>query len=365
MIGLTLGLSILFRANNTGIQISIILTYFFLGLVEKNLRLFWQKLAFIGIGAISFLGGVGIYFWVKHAFYPMIEAAFLYNFFYTGSNPNLISGISSGVKNLGFTGWVALASYAPLVVISIKEIKTKTMNYFTLLLFIAFPVEIALSSLSGRNYGHYFISWLPVIAFLSAYTYSWLSPRIFTTQVIEFFNQRSGIALSLFIGVLIFVFWNPLQVYSKSIDTFFNTSNGVELISPVAQYVRANTNSDEKVLVWGGQAGLNYLAKRDSPTAYIFYPLFINSPITLKLSRGFYNDISTTPPVYIIDAYINAPDDVLSINPDIRLSQIAAGKGTPDWPPNLPQVFEFFQTNYEVDTVVDGYTIYRLKESGN
>jgi hypothetical protein len=103
------------------------------------------------------------------------------------------------------------------------------------------------------------------------------------------------------------------------------------------------------------------MAQRDSPTPYLWYPEYLSSPFTLALENGFYKDITLNPPEIIVDAYLVAPDNILSLNKDTRNAQLNAGKGVRTGKAdNIDLVFQFIQKHYKVETVIDGDTIYRL-----
>jgi hypothetical protein len=141
---------------------------------------------------------------------------------------------------------------------------------------------------------------------------------------------------------------------------FFDRKLGVEDINQVSLYVRRNTNPKDKVLDWV-QSGINYMAQRDAPSAYLWYPEYLPSRITSTLVDGFYRDITTNPPEIIVDSYLVAPDDILSLDQGIRYAQINAGKGLiVGRASNLDQVLQFIQTHYKKETVIDGNVVYRL-----
>ena len=361
VIGLTFALSFLFRPNNVGVQVSIGLTWTILLLVQKKPALLLKKLALMGLGAAIPLCGVGIYFWAEGAFSAMLDAAFAYNFSYTGANARLFSSLIAGFERLGPASWVAVAGYVTAVVLLFRSIKTRSLNEVMLLLAAGWPVEMLLSGLSGRDYGHYFMTWLPIVALLCGLGFMQLAPHIFAPRLVQFLQVRTNEVLSILLVLCAAVSCNSLVVYGQSFSRLlFQRGSGIEKIPPVAQYIRAQTAPEDEVLIWGGGAGLNFAARRRSPTAYTFYPLFIQSPLLQELDSGFFHDVTSRPPALIVDGYIDAPDDVLSIDTQTRAAQIAAGKGQPYQPPHLAQFFEFVQANYVLETVVDGYAVYRL-----
>ena len=112
------------------------------------------------------------------------DASILYNFSYVGNNTNIWWSIFQGFQYLGLVAWIGLLGYVILIASAIKN-KTKGIQPFMFLLLILWPVEILLSSLSGRGYMHYFVNWLPAIALLCGYLYSAASPLIFSPKLIS------------------------------------------------------------------------------------------------------------------------------------------------------------------------------------
>jgi len=361
VLGLTLALSFLFRPNNVGVQISIGLAWIILLLAQRKPVLLLRKLALMAAGAAVILAGTAAYFWARGVLPALIDAAFVYNFAYTSGHADLAASLIPGFSHLGFVTWIALAGYFTAGVLLVRSLRAGNPDVMALLLVIGWPVEMLLSAVSGRGYGHYFMSWLPVVALLCGLAFSQLAPQVFAPKVVDFLANRTNLLLAILLVLCAAFSWNGLATYSRTFSRLLlDRGAGIEKLPPVVQYVRANTGSDDRVLVWGGGTGLNFMARRLSPTAYTFYPLFISSPLLKELDDGFFRDVTTRPPVLIVDGYVDAPDDVLSIDPQVRAAQIAAGKGQPYRPPHLDQFFDFVRTSYALETMVDGYAIYRL-----
>ena len=167
--------------------------------------------------------------------------------------------------------------------------------------------------------------------------------------------------MTLAVLIVIFIIFNRVVEYEKIINVLLSDrSQGVELINPVSLYIRRNTKPTDTVLDWV-QSGINYMSKRDTPTRYIWYPGYVPSPITATLDDGFYQDITNHPPEMIVDAYLAAPDDTLSLDKNIRHAQLQAGKGlSMGKAENIDSFFEFIDGHYKIETVINGYTVYRL-----
>ena len=220
----------------------------------------------------------------------------------------------------------------------------------TLLLLIGFPVEIVLSGLSGNNYPHYYICWSPYIAILTGLLVS----------LGEHLEVRHPLALPFIIFLIAFFNLDILGQYQTAVSKIlFDRSAGIELVHPVAKYIRDNTESTDTVLVWGTQPYINLLAYRDSPTGIIFYPVLARSPFTDELNARFYQDLVKNKPVLIVDMVNPDNDAIPFIDPVQREVQEQRLKRF-DPPFNLDQVFDFIHSNYHVEDVVQGVTIYRL-----
>jgi hypothetical protein len=184
---------------------------------------------------------------------------------------------------------------------------------------------------------------------------------VFSPRFLEFVNTRTKIALLCMLGACVLIFNSGLAIYWNSFSRIlFDRQAGVEKIPPVATYVRNHTDPGVTVLVWGGQAGLNFQSRRDSPTAYLYYPLYVESPFTQRMEDQYLVDLENHPPELIIDAYSAAPDELLSLDPQIRASQIARGvMGQVHRPGNLNEVFDYIQSNYHLETIIGEYAVYR------
>ena len=355
LIGLMLALSFLLRANNIGVQLSIISIIFITGFLDKNRQSF-RRLFLIGFGALFLLGLVALYFQLMGTLDDMIRAAITFNFFYSegGSGLNNLSkSFMRGINLLGYPVMIAtLLGYVVLLEKLPGSLRSDSIpvRNITLLLLVGFPVEIVLSGLSGNNYPHYYICWSPYIALLTGLLVS-LSGRL---------KMRHPLVLLFMIFLIAFFNLDTLGQYQAAFTKIlFDRSTGIELVHPVAKYIRDNTESADTVLVWGTQPYINLLAYRDSPTGIIFYPVLARSPFTDELNARFYQDLVKNKPVLIVDMVNPDNDAIPFIDPVQREVQEQRLKRF-DPPFNLDQVFDFIHSNYHVEDVVQGVTIYRL-----
>ncbi len=352
LVGLSGAVAFLFRANNVGIQVAVVLAWGVMAVVARDGRSLLRRLLWSGLGAGVVLGLVGAFLAVQGVLGEAINAAVLYNFYLTGEHTNPFSSLAQGLLAIGLPAGLVLAGYLALVNTQVEQ---RALAPLHLLFLIDLPLEVALSGLSGRNYLHYFIPWLPAVGFLSAFLFF-----LVTTRLNQWFARFAWPLL--LAGLIALLAFSPqgVSAYQQTFQRLaFERQKGTELDNPVASYIRAHTTPDERVLIWGSELGLDFMARRQEPTAFIFYPLYVDSPFTARLSNGFYSDLTQHPPVLIVDSYPSNPDLLPALDASLRREQFRSGKVWPWLPDNVTQVFGFIEGHYHLETTIDSYRIYR------
>jgi len=359
LIGVMLSLSFLLRANNIGVQLSIISVILLSGLLDRNYMQSLKRLLLIGVGALLLLGLVALYFQILGTLDDMVQAAITFNFFYSEGGTGLSNLGKSFIRGINLLGYpVLIATLLGYVILlerlprSLRSDSIQVRN-ITLLLLIGFPVEIVLSGLSGNNYPHYYICWSPYIAMLTGLLVS-LGERL---------KVRHPLALPFMIFLIAFFNLDILGQYQTAITKIlFDRSAGIELVHPVAKYIRDNTEPTDTVLVWGTQPYINLLSRRDSPTGVIFYPELAKSPFTDELNAQFYHDLVENKPALIVDMVNPDNDTIPYIDPVQREVQKQRLKRF-DPPSNMDQVFDYIHSNYHEEQEIQGVKIYRLNNN--
>ena len=168
--------------------------------------------------------------------------------------------------------------------------------------FLALPLEVVFVSLSGRNFGHYFITPLPAMAMASAYLLRkvWLSRRTFG-------EDRAWYATSLvFLGLLLGS-WS-LEVLAKELPSLDQLADiaerplhGAYWTDELEEYVIATTAPSDTVLVWGYNPGLHFLTGRRAPSRYLFHAqLLTAAPGGEDRFGRFLQDLHADPPALIL-----------------------------------------------------------------
>ncbi len=356
--GALTGINFFIRPNNIGGSISVALAILVLSLLQRNPKQLWQigLSSFAGFAAIA--AAAFLFFAWQGTLQQMLDSSLLYNLYYTGEHFDSSVMFRNGWRIFGWGLLVPLFGYGWLL----WQALTRRANAFTVLGLIALPLEIWLSSLSGRGYTHYFMTWLPVFFLLASITWSvvalWaLSPAanglLHRAPVIVF----AIAALFLNKGVA-----ERASLYAMSFQRLvFDRGAGVQRVNPISEYLQHNTREDETVFVWGADAGINFLARRDAHTPFLRYPLMIDSPITGDMAGRFYQDLVTRPPAYIVDLYSSNYDNILSLDPNIRDAQVASGKPFNGVPGNIQQVLQFIGDHYLPETTFGKVTVYRYQ----
>jgi hypothetical protein len=349
-LGLATGCSFMIRPNNAGVQMAIVLAE--LVLVLRKERAWGETLRgwlALGVGFILPVAAAAAYFLARGAFEPFLEAAFLFNAAY-GGRLDLLGSFISGVRHLGFAAGVALVGILFTFGKLRDQLKKGPVNPILLWLSLDFVLEIILSGLSGRNYPHYFISWLPWIAFSCAALLSTVPASL------ESCFQRFAVpALLAAISVLALGAQGTLRAYADAFRQLTAAQGKVQRQEQLPQYINEHTQPGDTVYVWGGEAGINFLARRDAPTAHFSYAQLGPSPFTERLSNQFYEDILAHPPALILD---QAGDSLPPLSTQDPVQWLTARNLYVT--PYIREFFDFVHARYSYRTDVAGVPIYVL-----
>ena len=298
-IGVLGGLAFNFKQTTIGLWV----TY---GLFLLAIRLVQRKFPLKDF--LSLLGGwllpsvvLILYLSSQGALVEFWEQAFLYNFVYIGKHegvrrliPVFIKGFAylqnGWVLYLAVVGWVAALAYAW---IRRKDVFMQAQPLI-LIAVVNLPVEVVFITISGRSILHYYLTPLPVMAILAgtlAYTLPVLAEKItrLNSPNIQRWAQ-GGVLAAVLLGQVGQITYYPSYVRVLSDNDY----------APVIDYVEKNTKPDDQVLLIGAESVVNFLARREAPTRYVYqYPL-----ATLgrrPMFEEYFHQILENKPVLIID----------------------------------------------------------------
>jgi hypothetical protein len=347
--GLCGGLAFYFKQTTIGIWIAYAFYLIWIRISQKKSPIadFFILLSGFGLISITFV----IIFASQHALTDYWNEAFLYNFVYIGKHegirrliPVFIKGflfMSQGaVLYLAILGWLAGLLY---VCFNRKQL-TQSTRSIILLALMDLPLEVGFITISGRSLLHYYITPLPIMAILSGILVYLLSLLFGNLSYLSSFQLRNTISALALLGVFFFQV-NQIQNYPVYIENEANNS-----YAPVIDYVINNTNRNDRVLILGAESVVNFMARRESPTRYVY-----QYPLQLLGNRGmfeeYFQQIMENNPVLIIDA-----PGSNQLNNDLY-------KPLQDRSDKVRDGVQYLINNYKTVATFGDWTVYRLTKS--
>ncbi len=334
----------LLRQSLVGVPVAIVLYLAIVGIRRRQWRELFSVLGMLVLGWASIVSVCIAYFAAHHSLGSFWDAAFVYNFAYVAAAEERLSAVSSGLWLLSKSGIsvLALAGWGCGVLL-LRRAGQKNQPGRPLLLVavIALPVEILLASASGRTFAHYFIPWLPVFGVLSGF-FAYIAGGIMRCRFPALFRRVSMPLTRLWMLVLFFCLVSVVtairfvpRIARLRADGPWNRA---------AAWIRQSTTEEDYVLLWGAEANLNFAARRQAPTRFVYqYPLYARGYHNAGHVEEFLRQVSRNAPALIIDT---SPS-----NPDIPPLDAARRKS---WHPGkryavLPamgEVFDYIRSNY-------------------
>lgn len=241
------------------------------------------------------------------------------------------------------------------------------------------PVELGLSSLSGNNFRHYFMALLPALTLLTGFMVWWLS----RPQKGEKKNlvTKSWVAAMLIPLVLVGVLRNADKI----------TVQQDKVLTEVIEYVKQHTAPGDYVLQWGNLPMINVVSGRKAPSRFFFIdPLFLPNYTDEFHTGTFLAELQAHPPRLIIDSrpllqplfyeYNSADCSKLSdrayleelagaIRPKSSKTEMNISQPISDYrdryfkppqiPPGMPDVYRWICENYDEETVLGEWIVFR------
>lgn len=355
LLGVAFGISFLFRPNNAVVEAAIIITVFLLLIVRRNWKILFHQALWLGLGIVLPVLATGLYFWSQGLFQELLEASILYNLTYSKTAITSTSPLLAGFKIFGLLAWVSTAGYFLSIYYALK---TKQPIY--LLLLIGTPLTVYVSDLAQRNYDHYFMNWLPFLALLCGLTIYFMVSSIPIVRGDPLQWERTALGAMIFLAMGYFFISGIAGEYEKALQRMVRHDEmGVEIRTRTASYVENHTDPGDLVLFWAASPGENFMSNRETPSAYLFYPLYVHSEISQRMNEQFLKDIQSKRPALIVDI---GDHEALSLAPEERAQQITDGFAWEYPPENLNEFFQFVEENYYLDAKVGDKTVYRLRQ---
>ncbi len=347
-IGLCGGFAFYFKQTTIGVWIAYALVLIAVRITQRKSPVADLAVLLTGCGLVSLALTLG--FASQNALSDFWNQAFQYNFVYVGKHegisrliPVFIKGFlylsRGGVLDLAIGGWLAgLVGFW----INRNEWRTQIRSMVFLAL-LDFPLEVALITISGRSILHYYLTPLPVFAILGGILLyslvSWLS------RIRAFSSAGMQTLLSAVMLCLVLVLQIPLALNYPTMVT--NMADNT--YKPVIDFVDSHTNPSDRVLVIGAESVVNFLARREAPTRFVYqYPLQLLG--RRDMFEEYFQEVLKNKPVLIIDAPGSGSlDENLYKSMQPRSAVVRDG-------------VQYLIRNYQNVAAFGGWTFYRLKQ---
>lgn len=222
---------------------------------------------------------------------------------------------------------------------------------------ISLILDIGLVSISGKNYGHYFLIPLPAMSASIAYLLSFIGRGL---------QHKAGTPSTYIMAstaILLLVMAWGLEIAGKEKPdlaelVYFFTQPDITSNHPneLEQHIINNSEPSDSVLVWGHAPRMNFITGRRSPTRFIFTP-HIFTPTT-KGSHGFdefLSELERDPPAMVVALqydkftlpFFGNADEVLCRDCGVSLRQ------------GVLDVKRYIESRYEIDAYIDDWVVYR------
>ena len=292
------------RQNLVGLWLAIGFFLVYQSIENKNITLALYKIVSMASGFFLVASVIVIYFFINNSLHDFFDGAFAYNFYYS-SNASLFLKLKSIFY--AFRGYYVSPLVGVSWIISIyflikTKILDKTQKNIVIVAIILFPLEMFLSSLSGRYYVHYFMAHMLVVFVLLSFFFSYMNKLPDIIPLIKryrnIFCSKKTIPLILFCLVLSYT---PKIYTAYSTNIISKHHDNFELVVS-----NLSVSEEETILVWGRGSIMYYLLNSRAPTKFFYqYPLVTGNYTTDRMLEVFLSDLYSAPPKYIID--INNP----------------------------------------------------------
>ena len=339
--------SFLLRPNLVALW--IVIGLFWLVMRGSSLR----KLAWAAVGGGSILILVAGLFIAIGAWSALWEAVFIFNFAHSDAplqdRLRVVWDLSSRmdpISLLVIAGWcIGVFSFLR------KRVHGNSFAGLLAVALISLPLEImslSLSGYSGLGFLHYYLTALPVVSLLLAFLVWFIEKERLATPTF--------LTAVLLIGVLShsFSYSRFAELSAKYLREGVFVENRRSLLG---DYIRAATEPDDRILVWGHDPRIYLFAERNAPTRYFYQSALVKPSYSKQSIRDeFLSDIKEETPKLIIDIR-------LPWYPPLSMVDRA------DWRPahryiHDPTIhtpfFDFVEANYTLVEIYENYLIYML-----
>ncbi len=381
VLGLLFSAGFMLKPTYIAVELAAAVLVVYLGLRQRKFKALLLNLAIFGIAAILPIALVALFWLSKGDLYGLWFAVFAHNFTYLQEEFSLSSLYGTtrmflvqqpmaALSILVMISAVAFLSLRGRMIFTTRRAsreeldtltpgrmsKTQARTWLLAAVYISIMLDVIFVASSGKNFGHYLQVVIPgmVVGVLSLFG--------FVAQIKQEVHLTRNLSLAILAAVVIVSLGGGIEIAGKELPNIsalksFITTPSVRDYQPteLEQYIIDHSSSLDKVLIWAGHPGINFVTQRQSPTKYIFL-LHVFSP-TPSGRNGFselMHDLDTNPPKLIVAQPISSmglPDitgtsDPVCVGCD---ASILAG---------LAQLRQFVASRYELTYSIWDWVVY-------
>ncbi|CCY46297.1 pMT family glycosyltransferase 4-amino-4-deoxy-L-arabinose transferase [Firmicutes bacterium CAG:822] len=320
--GICMGCVLFLRPNMISIWIVFCLMVLIYCILKKYyLELFKFFISFFA-GLLFVIMPMITYLALNNAIKPFVDDYILFNMMYaTDKEITYIMNVFSEF----FTTPIIIFSFVIVGTKIYLQIKNKENCYFNVGYLIYMILTVILVSMSGRMYNHYAMTLLPMLIYPISLLFDYL-------KEIKLNSGFMTILTVILITIFVAPTWSKL-LFNSIVDIFDKEK---PYSNRTIEYIKANTDEDDTISVWGNSNSIYNFTNRKSASKYSYQFSIIT--LSEKIEKEYFDDLKKNKPKIIVDG------QSLEEYPDLAKK----------WPKFLKE------NNYEL-VFEDTYTVYKRK----
>ena len=249
-----------------------------------------KKWAEIGKFILSFVLGMFVifipvlyYLFSNNAFNDFVNDYILFNMNYSAYNTSVDN--VNAFKTF-FNNPVVVLSFLIVIIKIYLQVKNKENCFFNVGYLVYMFVTLLLISMSGRAYGHYGMSLIPMLVY----------PFCFSFKYIKSFSNKDLQLFVLVFIVMVFIMPNWINIVFQGISDMSDKYNST-YYSDVVNYINKNTSSDDLISVVGNEDIIYNFSERMSASKYSYQQPI--ATIDKDIQKEYFKDLEKNQPKII------------------------------------------------------------------
>lgn len=187
-----------------------------------------------------------------------------------------------------FTTPIIIFSFVVICTKIYLQIKNKENCYFNVGYLIYMILTVILVSMSGRMYNHYAMTLLPMLIYPMCLLFIYF-------KEIKLNGNFMTILTVILITIFVAPIWSKL-IFNSIVDIFDKKE---PYSNRAIEYIKANTDEDDTISVWGNSNLIYNFTNRKSASKYSYQ--FSIIALSEKIEKEYFNDLRKNNPKIIVD----------------------------------------------------------------